>query len=87
MHFLLAPFSLIYALVMSIRNYLYDNGWLRVTRVQAKVISVGNLTVGGTGKTPLIAWMAGEFSRKGKRTAILTRGYKGAVRDLREISI
>src|SRR5438552_17213576 len=47
-------------------------------RLKGTVISVGNLTVGGTGKTPMVIWLAEKFLAEGKRVAILSRGYRGA---------
>jgi len=64
-----------YALVTALRNALYDRGLLRSRRVPARVVSVGNLTVGGTGKTPLTLWLAGALLQRGRRVAIVTRGY------------
>jgi tetraacyldisaccharide 4'-kinase len=66
----------IYSLVIRLRNFLYDRGWLKAQRVNATVISVGNITVGGTGKTPLVVWMYKFLQRKEIQCAILTRGYK-----------
>ncbi|HJP01606.1 MAG TPA: tetraacyldisaccharide 4'-kinase [Planctomycetota bacterium] len=57
------------------RNSAYDRGWLRVARLGVPVVSVGNLTVGGTGKTPAVIWLAREFLRRGRRPGILARGF------------
>ena len=57
---------------------LYAKGWLKQKRLRGKVISVGNLTVGGTGKTPMVIWLAKKFLAEGKRVAILSRGYRGS---------
>ncbi len=65
-----------YSLVTLFRNWLYAQGWLRVHRVGVPVVCVGNLTTGGTGKTPLVVWLARLMGQKGLRAAILTRGYK-----------
>ena len=59
------------------RNFPYCRGWLKAHRVDAAVISVGNITAGGTGKTPLVVWLCKLISRNHK-CAILTRGYKAA---------
>ncbi len=69
--------SLIYGAVMRLRNFLYDNEWLKVQRVNAFVISVGNITTGGTGKTPLVIWLCKQIIQN-YEIAILTRGYKTA---------
>jgi len=64
-----------YHCVTAIRNRRYDRGRLPVTRVEVPVISVGNLTVGGTGKTPLVAWLARWFRQQGVRVSLISRGY------------
>lgn len=74
---LLWPLSLVYGAVVRIRAWMYARGWLKQKRLKAPVISVGNLTVGGTGKTPMVIWLAEKFLREGKRVAILSRGYRG----------
>jgi tetraacyldisaccharide 4'-kinase len=75
---LLWPLSLLYGVGVRARVWLYANGWLKQKRLNAIVISVGNLTVGGTGKTPMVIWLAEKFLADGKRVAILSRGYRGA---------
>ena len=65
-----------YSLVVRLRNGLYSAGLLRAREVPAAVISVGNLTVGGTGKTPLVVWLCRLMQQRQRRCAILTRGYK-----------
>lgn len=74
---LLWPFSLLYGLHAQLRAWLYAHGWLSQKRLPATVVSVGNLTVGGTGKTPMVLWLAEKFLEEGKRVAILSRGYRG----------
>ena len=59
------------------RNWLFDRGWTKTFRAGVPVISVGNLTVGGTGKTPCVAHVARFFSQQNLRVAILSRGYGG----------
>jgi tetraacyldisaccharide 4'-kinase len=66
-----------YGLAARARARLYAGGWARQKRLKAAVISVGNLTVGGTGKTPMVIWLAEKFVAQGKRVAILSRGYRG----------
>jgi tetraacyldisaccharide 4'-kinase len=75
---LLWPLSLIYGLVVRARAGFYARGWLAAKRLKGVVISVGNLTVGGTGKTPMVIWLAEKVWADGKRVAILSRGYHGA---------
>lgn len=62
---------------MHLRAAFYQSGLLRKQRLQGTVISVGNLTVGGTGKTPMVLWIAERLAAEGHRPAILTRGYRG----------
>jgi len=75
---LLWPLSVVYGGYVRMRTWLYEQGWLKQRRLRSKVISVGNLTVGGTGKTPMVLWLAGKFLAEGKRVAILSRGYRGS---------
>lgn len=70
------PLSFFYVLAVQIRNLLYRLRCLRVRSLSPAVVSVGNLTVGGTGKTPATLWLAQELVRHGYRVAILSRGYK-----------
>jgi len=69
--------SFFYGLGIRLRNAAYTIGWLRSQRVEAPVVSVGNLTVGGTGKTPCVEYVASFYRRKEYRVAILSRGYGG----------
>ena len=75
---LLWPLSVFYGLYVRLRAWCYARGWLKQNRLRGKVISVGNLTVGGTGKTPMVIWLAERLLAEGKRVAILSRGYRGA---------
>jgi len=72
---LLLPFSWLYAAVLAMRNWLYDHGWKRSAPGWVPLLGVGNLRVGGTGKTPHVAWLVEELLRQGQRPAILSRGY------------
>jgi tetraacyldisaccharide 4'-kinase len=71
------PLSLLYGGVALSRARLYRSGIRSVRRLGGVVISVGNLTVGGTGKTPMVLWLAGRLMAEGKRPGILLRGYSG----------
>ncbi len=71
----LAPAEVLYRLAVGARNALYASGWRRSHRVGAAVVSVGNLAVGGTGKTPIARWVAEELESRGARVAILHGGY------------
>jgi tetraacyldisaccharide 4'-kinase len=72
---LLQPLAWLYGLVSRVRRHAYARGWLKTQRAQKPVIVVGNLTVGGTGKTPLVAWLAEQLSASGLRVGIVSRGY------------
>jgi tetraacyldisaccharide 4'-kinase len=72
------PLGALYGLLMRCRRGMYRRGWLRSEGVSVPVICVGNLTVGGTGKTPMVAWLVGQLRSMGRKPAILTRGYKSA---------
>lgn len=73
---LLWPASLAYSIAVQLRNIFFSRGWIKSVRLPRPVISVGNLTVGGTGKTPACLWIAGELRRQGLKVAILSRGYR-----------
>ncbi len=72
------PLAPLYGLGMSLRNHLYDRELRHVHRLAIPVVSVGNLTVGGTGKTPLVAWLVGRVRESGLRPGVLARGYRRA---------
>lgn len=69
-------FSPIYGAAMSFRNAMYDRSWKRTIHVGVPVISVGNLSVGGTGKTPCVEWVARQCSEAGYSVCLISRGYK-----------
>jgi tetraacyldisaccharide 4'-kinase len=72
----LRPLSRLYGIGTAVRGEAYRRGWLRRQRLGRPVVSVGNLTAGGTGKTPLVRWLGERLSKQGLRPAILTRGYR-----------
>lgn len=72
---ILFPFSLIYAAVTSLRNFLYDKGIKKSTAFNVPIIAVGNLSVGGTGKTPMVEYLVRLLSLD-KKLVVLSRGYK-----------
>jgi tetraacyldisaccharide 4'-kinase len=84
---LLWPASLLYGAVVSTRTALYAAGLFKRKRLKTPVISVGNLTVGGTGKTPMVIWLANRLLQHGKRVAILSRGYRGTAGTSDEIEL
>jgi len=81
------PASKLYGIGVSLRTRLYASGLLKQKRLKATVISVGNLSVGGTGKTPLVIWLAEKLLAQGHRVAILTRGYRGTASSSDEVDL
>lgn len=77
------PLSAIYGGVVAVRNALYDRGALRPRRLQGPVISIGNLSAGGSGKTPFVILLAGLLSQRGIRCDVLSRGYGRRSRGVR----
>ncbi|MDO8142018.1 MAG: tetraacyldisaccharide 4'-kinase [Candidatus Brocadiales bacterium] len=77
---ILYPFSKIYGFVVKTRIFFYKKGILKCVRLPVPVISVGNITAGGTGKTPVVEYIARYLQAKGKRVAILSRGYAARIR-------
>jgi tetraacyldisaccharide 4'-kinase len=75
---LLWPLAQLYGFFVRAKAALYASGFLRQRRLKGKVLSVGNLTTGGTGKTPMVLRLAERFAAKGKSVAILSRGYRGS---------
>ena len=69
------PLGLLYGTVSAIRNGMFAVGWKRVHRLSVPVVSIGNLTVGGTGKTPTVAWLCQLAKQAGKVPGVLARGY------------
>lgn len=74
--FLLWPLSLLYRSIIFLRNYCYDHKIFHIYHLECRVISVGNIHVGGTGKTPTVIFLAQWLRNKGFKIAILSRGYK-----------
>jgi tetraacyldisaccharide 4'-kinase len=72
------PLSLVYGAAARLHAWLYAQRVYTVKRLNTPVISVGNLTVGGTGKTPMVLWLAEKFLAEGKHVGILSRGYRGS---------
>ena len=81
----LKPISWLYGLLVRLRRVAYAKHWLRSTALSRPVIVVGNLTVGGTGKTPLVCWLVGALQQRGYKPGIVTRGYGGSLRTTRRL--
>jgi len=74
---LLWPLSFLYGLLARSKTTLYRASILRPKRLHGAVVSIGNITVGGTGKTPMVMWLAEKYVNEGKSVVILSRGYHG----------
>jgi tetraacyldisaccharide 4'-kinase len=81
------PLSLVYGLVVRCKAIFYRAGVFRQKRLNGTVVSVGNITVGGTGKTPMVLWLAEKFLGEGKSVAILSRGYRGEAGSSDEVEL
>lgn len=72
---ILFPFVPIYAFIAKLRNKLFDTGFFQTETVNAKVISVGNINIGGSGKTPLVIYLTNLLKNENKKVGVLSRGY------------
>ncbi len=78
-YWMLLPLSWLFAGIVSARRNLFERGVLRSVPVNVPVVVVGNITVGGTGKTPVTIWLALQLKERGMRPGIVSRGYEGLV--------
>ncbi|MEK7263276.1 MAG: tetraacyldisaccharide 4'-kinase [Bacteroidota bacterium] len=69
-------FAWLYGIIILIRNFCYDNRIFSITNVGVPVISVGNISTGGTGKTPIVEYVVNFLQKSGKKIAVLSRGYQ-----------
>lgn len=76
-YFIFAPISKLWELIYSIRRFFFDVGIFKKSVFKVPIISIGNLTLGGTGKTPFTLWIGQYLGGKSKKVMVLTRGYKG----------
>ncbi|MGY6039023.1 tetraacyldisaccharide 4'-kinase [Aeromonas sp. AE23HZ002T15] len=74
---LLAPFALLFALISGVRRYGYRRGWFKAYRASVPVIVVGNISVGGNGKTPVVVWLVEQLQARGFKPGVVSRGYGG----------
>jgi tetraacyldisaccharide 4'-kinase len=82
----LYPLSLVFGAVTALRRSAYARGFLGARRVGVPVVVVGNITVGGTGKTPLVLWLARLLLERGKHPGIVSRGYGGTAARALEVT-
>lgn len=73
----LVPLAGLFGALSGVRRELFRRGWCEVRRMRVPVVVVGNLIVGGAGKTPLTLWLVNELARRGRRPGIVSRGYGG----------
>lgn len=83
---LLFPFSVLYLGITSVRNFCYNSGFIKAYRIPNKSICVGNLSVGGTGKSPMVSFLADYFKEK-QKVALLSRGYGRKSKGFLEVTI
>lgn len=76
----LRPLAWLFGSVTGWRRFAYRAGWISSSRAARPVVVVGNLSVGGSGKTPLVAWLAGQLAARGLKPGIISRGYGGSSR-------
>ncbi len=84
MHWILLPFSIIYGIVVFIRNKLFDTGWIKSKSFDIPVINIGNISVGGTGKTPHTEYLISILNKY--KVAVVSRGYKRKTKGFVEAS-
>jgi tetraacyldisaccharide 4'-kinase len=82
---LLFPAGILYRSVTGMRNWMYDHRLFKAAKVDSKVISIGNLTVGGTGKTPVALAIVDMIKKRGHSVAVISRGYKREQKGVLEV--
>lgn len=86
LHLILVPLSLLFFLLSAARRVLYRTGALSSEKLPVPVVVVGNITVGGSGKTPLTLWLAQQLIEEGWHPGIISRGYRGQATSPRAVS-
>ncbi|CUX97437.1 tetraacyldisaccharide 4'-kinase [Candidatus Hoaglandella endobia] len=76
-YILLLPFSWLYGLITALIRFSYRCGWIKVHRFRLPIVVIGNLSVGGNGKTPLVVWLVSKLQQRGWRVGVVSRGYGG----------
>lgn len=84
-HISLMPLSWLFGFISFVRKLLYKHGWLKSYRLTVPVIIVGNINVGGTGKTPLVIWLAEQLKIAGYKPGIISRGFGGTTKDIQAV--
>lgn len=76
-YLLLIPFSWIYSLINACNRISYQYGWRKIKRFSVPIVVIGNLTIGGNGKTPVVLWLVEQLQHRGWKVGVISRGYKG----------
>lgn len=84
---ILQSLSPVFGAVVKLRNWAFDQGFIESQECSVPVISVGNLTVGGTGKTPFSLYLLQEFQKRGVKAGLISRGYKGQYQGVTEVDL
>jgi tetraacyldisaccharide 4'-kinase len=84
-HILLMPLSRVFAALSHVRKYLYKSGWRKTYRLNVPVVIVGNINVGGSGKTPVVIWLAQQLQLAGYTPGIISRGYGGKAQSVQPV--
>jgi tetraacyldisaccharide 4'-kinase len=79
-YFVLKPLSWLFALVTSVRRFAYKEGFFKSYALSVPVVVVGNINVGGSGKTPVVMWLVEQLTKNGYSPAVISRGYGGSVK-------
>jgi tetraacyldisaccharide 4'-kinase len=85
-HLLLLPISWLFSIVVTLRRFLYKVGFFRSYRLNVPVVIVGNINVGGAGKTPLVIWLAEQLKQAGYKPGIISRGYGSSLIGVASVS-
>ena len=83
--YLLIPISIFFYFFSNLKKYLYKNGFLKTIKIKVPVLIIGNITLGGTGKTPLALDLIEKFLSKGLKPALISRGYGGTAKNITEV--
>ena len=83
--YLLIPISIFFYFSSSLKKYLYKNGFLKTIKIKVPVLIIGNITLGGTGKTPLALDLIENFLKEGLKPALISRGYGGSANNITEV--
>lgn len=85
-HWILLPFSWLFHGLVLVRKLIYRLGWFKSTRLPVPVIVVGNINVGGTGKTPLVIWLVAQLQLAGYKPGVISRGYGGKAKSPMQVT-